>query len=326
MPDIFISYRRDDTSGYAGRLYDQIGSRVGADHVFMDVADIGPGSDFVEVIEKQVGTCDALLAIIGKNWLTAKDDQNQLRLGKAGDFVSTEIFAALKRNVEVIPVLVGGAKMPLERELPESLQPLARRQAVEVSDTHFARDVEDLIAALEKNGGHLTLPRRTLRPALIAGVLLLVAVAAGVWKWQEWKSRDNSSTAQAATGDATKGDAAPPPSQSQLGTTANISGKWKAVLSKNGSTFNVLFTFEVSGDKLFGRVIYPTGEAGIQHGSIRDGRLSFTTRHTPQFADKEATITIDGRISGEELEIVMQDDDGSAKGVAHRVVQSGPPK
>ncbi len=152
MPDIFISYRRDDTSGYAGRLYDQISAHIGADHVFMDVADIGPGSDFVEVIEKQVGTCDALIALIGKNWLTVKDDQSRPRIGNSDDFVSIEILAALKRNVEVIPVLVGGAKMPLQRELPESLQPLARRQALSLSDTNFARDVQDLIAALERTG------------------------------------------------------------------------------------------------------------------------------------------------------------------------------
>ena len=163
MPDIFISYRRDDTSGYAGRLYDQISQHVGADHVFMDVADIGPGSDFVEVIEKQVGTCDALIALIGTNWLTVKDDQNRPRIGNSGDFVSIEILAALKRNVEVIPVLVGGAKMPLQPELPASLQPLARRQAVAISDTHFARDVEDLIGALEKGKSRPTLPRRSPR-------------------------------------------------------------------------------------------------------------------------------------------------------------------
>src|SRR5450755_1509378 len=160
MPDVFISYRRDDTSGYAGRLYDQISAHIGADHVFMDVADIGPGSDFVEVIEQKVGTCDALIALIGKNWLTLKDDQNRPRLGATEDFVSVEVLAALKRKVEVIPVLVGGAKMPLQRELPESLQPLSRHQALEVSDTHFTRDVQDLIAALEKAPGEATVPAR----------------------------------------------------------------------------------------------------------------------------------------------------------------------
>ena len=323
MPDIFISYRRDDSSGYAGRLYDQISSHVGPDHVFMDVADIGPGSDFVEVIEKQVGTCDALLALIGKNWLTAKDDQNRPRLGKPDDFVSIEILAALKRNVEVIPVLVAGAKMPLQRELPESLQPLARRQAVAISDTHFARDVEDLIAALKKGHGIAKLPVRTLKSAPIATALVLVAIAAGIWGWREWKSRREGSASRAAPGIATNAGAAQPASPARAGTVANISGTWKAVLNKNGSTFNVLFTFEVSGDKLFGRVVYPTGETGIQNGSIGSERLSFVTRHTPQFADKEATITVDGRISGDEIEIMMQDDNGVAKGIAHRVAPSG---
>ena len=82
MPDIFISYRRDDTSGYAGRLYDQIGAHFGPEHAFMDVAGIAPGSDFVEVIGQKVGTCEALIALMGKNWLTLRDDQNRPRLDK----------------------------------------------------------------------------------------------------------------------------------------------------------------------------------------------------------------------------------------------------
>ena len=326
MPDIFISYRRDDTSGYAGRLYDQISQHVGADHVFMDVADIGPGSDFVEVIEKQVGTCDALIALIGKNWLAVKDDQNRPRLGSSGDFVSVEILAALKRNVEVIPVLVGGAKMPLQQELPESLQPLARRQALSLSDTNFARDVQDLIAALEKGQGHTMLPRRTPKSALITAALLLVVIAVGLWKWHESKSRRDGSASQSATAPAATGASAPSTNPSPASASTDISGNWKAVLSKNGGRFNVLFTFEVSGERLFGRVVYPTGEAGIQNGTIKNGQLSFITRHTPQFADHEATITADGRISGGDIEIVMQDDDGFAKGIAHRVPQSETPK
>ena len=325
MPDIFISYRRDDTSGYAGRLYDQISAHVGADHVFMDVADIGPGSDFVEVIEKQVGTCDALIALIGKNWLTVKDDQNHSRLGNADDFVSIEILAALKRNIEVIPALVGGAKMPLQRELPGSLQPLARRQAVVISDTNFARDVQDLIAALEKGTGQADLPARTRKYALIAGVLLLVAIAIGAWKWQEWKSRRDGSAASVATGSAAKGEATTAVGKPGTAANTDISGTWKAVLNKDGSTFNAVFTFEVSGDKLFGRAVYPTGEASIQNGTIGNGRISFITRHAPQFADREATITVDGRIAGDEIQILMQYDNGFAKGVARRVSPSSPP-
>ena len=330
MPDIFISYRRDDTSGYAGRLYDQISAHFGADHVFMDVADIGPGSDFVEVIEQKVGTCDALIALIGKNWLTFKDDQNRPRLGSAEDFVSVEVLAALKRNVEVIPVLVGGAKMPLQRELPESLQPLSRHQALELSDTHFTRDMQDLIAALEKATGSATLPRRSwLRRPGIAAVLLLgmIAAGSGLYIWQEGRHARDASVTQATNGSpATQVATAPPGNPSKTVANTDISGNWKAVLQKNGSTFNTLFTFEVSGDKLFGKVIYPTGEAGILNGTIGNGRLSFITKHTPEFEEKEATITVDGRISGDEIEIVMQDDSGSAKGVAHRVAKIGTPK
>ncbi len=136
--------------------------------------------------------------------------------------------------------------------------------------------------------------------------------------------RDGSAS-QSATVPASTGGSAPSASSSQASALADISGTWKAVLNKNGSTFNVLFTFEVSGEKLFGRVVYPTGEAGIQNGTIKNGQLSFITRHTPQFADREATITIDGRISGDDIEIVMQDDNGFAKGVAHRVAQSPAP-
>jgi TIR domain len=328
MPDIFISYRRDDSSGYAGRLYDQISAHFGEEHVFMDVADIGPGSDFVSVIEQKVGTCDALIALIGKNWLTLKDDQKRPRLGNAEDFVSVEVLAALKRKVEVIPVLVGGAKMPSRRELPESLQPLSRHQALEISDAHFTRDVQDLIAALEKGVGQAPFSQlRWLKPALIAAVLLvgLIAAVTGVRSWQKGRPQLRGSATQAAAGGPVlpDGDSASP---SQKATNGDISGNWKAVLQKNGATFETFFTFEVSGDKLFGRVIYPTGEAGILNGTISNERFSFITRHTPQFAEQEATITVDGHIVGDEIEIVLQDNDGFAKGVARRVPQIGNPK
>ena len=327
MPDIFISYRRDDTSGYAGRLYDQISAHFGEEHVFMDVADIGPGSDFVTVIEQKVGTCDALIALIGKNWLTLKDEQNRPRLGNAEDFVSVEVLAALRRKVEVIPVLVGGAKMPSQRELPESLQPLSRHQALEISDARFTRDVQDLIAALEKGGGKAPLSRhKWLKPALIAAVVS-VAAGLGVWILLKGHSPHAGSAVQTATGGPglpAGGASTAGPSQKTAST--DISGNWKAVLQKNGTTFETFFTFEVSGDKLFGKVIYPTGEAGILNGTIGNGKFSFITRHTPQFAEQEATITVDGHMVGNEIEVVLQDNDGFAKGVARRVPQIGNPK
>jgi hypothetical protein len=320
MPDIFISYRREDTSGYAGRLYDQVSAHFGRDHVFMDVADLEPGSDFVDTIEKKVGTCDALIALIGKNWLTIKDEQNQIRLSRPGDFVSIEIAAALKRNVEVVPVLVGGAKMPLQRELPEALQSLSRRQALEISDVHFTRDVSDLIEALKRPAGTPTArTRKWNKAALAAGISTICVLAAGlgVLSWRNAPRPLEQAKAPVA---------APPASSSQTVDNVNVNGNWLAVVEEKDTKFEIYFTFEVVGDKLFGRVIYPTGEAGILNGAIGQGKISFTTKHVPNFSDEEATITVEGKISGDEIQVFTQDKDGYSKGVAHRVTRVNQPK
>ncbi len=320
MADIFISYRREDTSGYAGRLYDQVSAHFGRDHVFMDVAALEPGSDFVDTIEKKVGTCDALIALIGKEWLTVKDEQNQVRLGRPGDFVSVEIAAALKRNVEVIPVLVGGAKMPLQRELPESLQLLSRRQALEISDVHFTRDVGDLIEALKKPAGTATARSpKSIKPVLAASISTICALAAGIgiWTWQ-YSPHPRPSASQT--------NAAPPASSSAIVDNANISGNWLAVVQKENVKYQIYFTFEVVGDKLFGKARYPTGEAGILNGTISQSRISFITKHVPNFADDEATITVEGKVSGDEIQVFTQDKDGYSKGVAHRVTRISEPR
>src|ERR1700693_1466467 len=250
MPDIFISYRREDTSGYAGRLYDQVSSHFGRDHVFMDVADLEPGSDFVATIEKKVGTCDALIALIGKDWLTIKDEQNQVRLKKPGDFVSVEIAAALKRSVEVIPVLVGGAKMPLQQELPESLQLLSRRQALELSDVHFTRDVGDLIEALHRPAGtRLARSPRWLKPALAVSVFTIFALAAGIgiWTWQ--KSLHSRERVEAPGTSVPNTKAVSPAKPPTIVDNADLSGNWLAVVQKREVKYEIYFTFQVVGNK-----------------------------------------------------------------------------
>ena len=142
MPGIFISYRREDTAGYAGRLYDQLCVHFGEQQVFMDVSAIEPGEDFVKVIESRVHACDAAVVLMGRNWLTK-------RLTEPGDFVFLEITSALQRNIRVVPVLVGDARMPALADLPEPLAPLARRQALELTDADFHDDVQRLIHALD---------------------------------------------------------------------------------------------------------------------------------------------------------------------------------
>ena len=115
----------------------------------MDVDAIEPGLDFVEVIEKAVGSCDALIVLIGAQWLTATDAEGHVRLENPEDFVRLEIEAALERNIRTIPVLVGGATMPRSAELPEPVKPFARRNALEVSDTRFKYDVGRLVEVLD---------------------------------------------------------------------------------------------------------------------------------------------------------------------------------
>ena len=110
---IFISYRRDDSAGYAGRLFDHLAARFGAKNVFMDIDTIEPGEDFRTVVENAVSTCDVVLAMIGKQWLSLSDAQGGRRLDDPRDWVRIEIATALANSrVRVIPVLVRDASMP----------------------------------------------------------------------------------------------------------------------------------------------------------------------------------------------------------------------
>ena len=117
---IFINYRRDDSIGMAGRLHDRLAQTFGRDKLFMDVDHIPVGVDFVAHLNSQVAECNALLVVIGPNWLNAKDESGERRLDNPDDFVAIEIAAALARDIRVIPVLVDGARMPKAKELPDS--------------------------------------------------------------------------------------------------------------------------------------------------------------------------------------------------------------
>jgi TPR repeat protein len=145
---VFISYRREDSAGFAGRIYDRLTRRLEAKSVFLDVDNIQLGLDFVDVLSEKLRVCDALIAIIGKNWNSSSGEDNGRRLDDPDDFVRIEIEAALQRGIRVIPVLVDGATMPKREHLPESLQKLRRRQAIEISHNRFDSDVERLTHAL----------------------------------------------------------------------------------------------------------------------------------------------------------------------------------
>ncbi len=146
---IFVSYRRDDSSGHAGRLFDKLLIHFGEDQIFMDIDTIEPGEDFVQVIEDAVGSCEILIALIGKRWLSSTDGTSR-RLDNPNDFVRLEISAALNRDVRVIPVLVEGARMPRQQDLPDDLARLVRRHALEISDLRWHHDIAQLINVIEK--------------------------------------------------------------------------------------------------------------------------------------------------------------------------------
>jgi TIR domain/WD40-like Beta Propeller Repeat len=147
---IFISYRREDSAYPAGWLFDRLSERFGREQIFKDVDSIELGDDFVEEIGEAVGQTDVLLALIGDKWLTVADEVGGRRLDDPDDFVRLEIEAALARRVRVIPILVEGASMPREEQLPASLSPLARRQALELSPARFSSDTAKLMGVLEK--------------------------------------------------------------------------------------------------------------------------------------------------------------------------------
>jgi hypothetical protein len=156
---IFISYRRADAGWPARWLADRLAGLFGAGVVFQDVDSIRPGDDFPAPIETAVGACSVLLAVIGSRWLAAEGDAGR-RLDDPQDWVRLEIEAAIKRGVRIIPVLVDGAKMPSDSELPPSLHGLARRQAVALNpaslDTRGLVSVLETALAVTETGGQET--------------------------------------------------------------------------------------------------------------------------------------------------------------------------
>jgi hypothetical protein len=149
MAKIFISYRRDDNAAMTGRIYDRLQARFGRKGIFMDIDTIPLGVDFRDHLHRAVGQCDALLAVIGRNWSGRTTDGNR-RLDDPRDFVRIEVEAALARGIPVIPILIDHVTMPAESDLPASLAALAYRNAIVVDHgLDFHVHMERLIRAIE---------------------------------------------------------------------------------------------------------------------------------------------------------------------------------
>ena len=174
---VFLSYRRTDVGGYAGRLSDALSQRLGAQNVFQDVTDIEPGRDFTHAIDEALDASDAVLAVIGPGWLGAADADGELRLRQPNDYVRRELARALERGATVVPVLVAGAALPAAHDLPDDLQALAQRQAVSLRDQTWHDDVGALVRSLR--GERAAEPGRDRRWLVAAAAVAAVLVAGG---------------------------------------------------------------------------------------------------------------------------------------------------
>ncbi len=322
MPGVFISYRREDSSGYAGRLYDILIAHFGRDNIFMDLDTIRGGDNFVTVIEDRIARCDVLLAVIGERWLTASQDGIR-RLEQPEDFVRLEIAKALERGVRVIPVLVGAATVPREQDLPADLRPLARRHAMDLRDAHFREDAQKLISLLDTTVPAAPIPSRTRpRSFLLAGIaaLLVAAVLAVALLHFHYKPSSPTSTQPTAsqsppaaqprsvpapeTAPAALPPAVLPAKSTPLATpamtgnrprvpnssdaSARLAGTWKATVTYDwpGAVYPETFHFEVDGADLSGTASLLQADRAIVEGHIIGDRITFTTKTQTELDDK----------------------------------------
>lgn len=250
MPSLFISYRREDSAGFAGRLTDALEQRLGAGSVFRDVDDIRPGEDFEAVIERGLQQVQAVLVVIGPGWLDAAADGRR-RLDQADDFVRREVESALASGKPVVPILVGGASMPDAAALPPALRGLANRQALVMGDASWAADLARLQAVLAQwleAPAASPVPRRRQ----LAGAAA-VLVALGLGGWWLWQGRGQGPEA--------------------------VVGAWKAEVAYPWNlSLEETFDFALREGRIEGQASFLGVPRALEAVAWRDGQLHFLTR------------------------------------------------
>ena len=178
MPRIFLSYRRNDAAGHAGRIFDRLERAFGSDNVFMDVAGIGPGENFAEAIDRRISDCEVVLVVMGREWLGQGDAEGgeTARIAHEHDFVRAEVMAALRLKKVVIPVLVNGAALPSRDMLPGDLVELLALNAIRLHDDGFREDVTRLIQAIKRTKGKAEVTLLTLQLTTGAAVIFVAVL------------------------------------------------------------------------------------------------------------------------------------------------------
>ena len=165
---ILISYRREDSAAYAGRIQDRLEREFERDLLFFDVDGIPLGLNFDKFLRGEVAKCGVLLAVIGRDWLDVRDHDGTRRLDNPIDFVRIEIATALQREIPIIPILLDGTRVPKADQLPDDLKELALRKGFDVRHVSFHADMDKLIRGLK---GQVGAPRQTRpEPPLLSAI------------------------------------------------------------------------------------------------------------------------------------------------------------
>lgn len=242
---VFVSYRRSDAGGHAGRLCDDIAERLDDAQVFQDVESIAPGEDFLDAVRRAVASADVVLVAVGPDWATAVGPNGGIRLAEPDDVVHLEVATALRSRKRVIPVLVGGASMPAAGTLPDDVAPLVRRQAVTVRPEAWDDDLERLVEVLAPNPA----ARRPVSRWLAGATVVLVAIVALLvirdGDEQEASEPTASSTQPGAVAAVGAAGASPSNPSAQEGAAVELPGVARTILhppSDDGIEFQVLET------------------------------------------------------------------------------------
>jgi hypothetical protein len=158
QPRIFISYRRDDSQGFARSIHDRLAQHFGPDAVFRDVNDIEPGRPWAEAIDYALASCDVFVLLIGRRWLEATDDEGNRRLDDPEDRHRREIETAVSRRIRIFVALMEDAHMPRRKELPQGspgeeptgLQLVPALHALRIADHAFDYGIEELVTNIER--------------------------------------------------------------------------------------------------------------------------------------------------------------------------------
>jgi len=259
MGQIFISYRREETAGHAGRLEEALEAHFGAEQIFRDVEDLTPGLPFPDALDRRLDQASVVLVLIGSRWL-APDHEGMRRLDRDDDYVRLEVSRALEGGKPVVPVLIDDVPMPQVEQLPEVLAALAQRQAVRLTDAGWRDDVNRLAKTLET----WVPPRRSRhgvsrRGVLGAAVVLSALLAFGLYRWLDAPSFPE--------------------------------GTWEGKVRYDwGAMHMERFVFERQGDSIAGSASFLGVPRAIRDTRWADGVLSFETRSESRMGDESRVM------------------------------------